>query len=263
MSLSSGKSGTTAVASPRAIVETALSADVGLLSPGLDLDLGRSVAALCRHTGAVLAALCLLDGDEQLVTSIFSVDAAQAADSPTTVGGQRSRSLGEGESFVERLRVLTSAAGGRCVVAQHEVVVDGHVVGLVGMGDRDRHQWSADDLTALAEAADVVSAWIQTRVAMVEVSRVQQPVAAHNEVHDMIARDLPLREVLTAACAAIERYDPSLMPSVLQLDPESNTLHSGVGPSFPQEYLDAVEGAPIGPSIGTCGPAAWFGQSPR
>jgi GAF domain-containing protein len=37
-------------------------------------------------------------------------------------------------------------------------------------------------------------------------------------------------------------------------------LDSGVGPSLPKEYLDSVDGAPIGPSIGTCGPAAWFGE---
>src|SRR3984885_732985 len=128
------------------------------------------------------------------------------------------------------------------------------------MADPARHERSADDLAALSEAADVVSARIQARLAEGEVARVQRLVASHNQVHDMIGRAVPLHEVLTAACEAIERYDPSLMPSVLQRDPESNTLHSGVGPSFPQAYLDAVEGAPIGPSIGTCGPAAWFGQ---
>ncbi|HEX2805164.1 MAG TPA: EAL domain-containing protein, partial [Kineosporiaceae bacterium] len=169
--------------------------------------------------------------------------------------------LGEGESFEARLRVLAHAVEDvRCLVAEHEVTVEGRTVGRVGMADRDRYEWSADDLAALAEAADVVSARIQARLAKAEVARVQQLVSSHNQVHDMIARSVPLREVLTAACEAIERYDPSLMPSVLQRDPESNTLHSGLGPSFPQAYLDAVEGAPIGPSIGTCGPAAWFGQ---
>ncbi len=128
------------------------------------------------------------------------------------------------------------------------------------MADPARHEWSADDLAGLSEAAVVVPARIQAPLAEVEVARVQRLVASHNQVHDMIARAVPLHEVLTTACEAIERYDPSLMVSVLQRDPETNAFHSGVGPSFPQAYLDAAEGTPIGPSTGTCGPAAWFGQ---
>ena len=119
------------------------------------------------------------------------------------------------------------------------------------MADPARPEWSADDLAGLSEAADVVSARVQARLAEVEVARVQRLAASHNQVHDMIARAVPLREVLTTACEAIERYDPSLMVSVLQRDPETNALHSGVGPSFPQAYFDAAEGTPIGPATGT------------
>ena len=118
------------------------------------------------------------------------------------------------------LRELTQVADDvRCLVAEHEVVVDGWTVGRLGVADPDRHEWSADDLAGLSEAADVVSARIQARLAKVEVARVQQLVASHNQVHDMIARAVPLHEVLTAACEAIERYDPSLMPSVLRARP--------------------------------------------
>jgi len=59
--------------------------------------------------------------------------------------------------------------------------------------------------------------------------------------------------LLTAICETIERYDPTIVPSVLLLDPVSRTLHSGVGPSLPREYLAASEGLVIGPMIGSCG----------
>jgi hypothetical protein len=197
--------------------------------------------------------LCLFDGDEQLIMNVCFQDTAGAAVRPSEGGVLRRTRLGEGETFEAVLRELTEAGDDvRCLVAEH--VVDGRTVGRLGVADPDRHEWSADDLAGLSEAADVVSARIQARLAKVEVARVQQLVASHNQVHDMIARAVPLHQVLTSACQAIERYDPSLIPSVLQRDPESNTLHSGVGPSFPQAYLDAVEGAPIGPSIGMCGP---------
>jgi len=147
-----------------------------------------------------------------------------------------------------------------CLVAVHEVVVDGLIVGHVGIADPARESWSVADLRSLAEIAAVVSKHIEARDARVEVARSRELVTAHNRVHDMIVRGVPLREVLTEICQAIALYDPSLVPSVLQRDPDSNTLHGGVGPQFPQAYHDAIEGAPIGPSIGTCGPAAWFAR---
>ena len=76
------------------------------------------------------------------------------------------------------------------------------------MDDPARNEWSADDLAGLSEAANVVSARTQARLADAEVARVQQLVASHNQEHDMIARAVPLHEVLTTACEAIERYDP-------------------------------------------------------
>ena len=44
------------------------------------------------------------------------------------------------------------------------------------------------------------------------------------------------------------------------LDPVSRTLHSALGPSLPPDYLAAIDGVVIGPQIGTCGSAAWFGR---
>jgi diguanylate cyclase (GGDEF)-like protein len=128
------------------------------------------------------------------------------------------------------------------------------------MGDPRRATWSVDELASLGDAAVGVAAELERRLARAQVARVHDLVASHNRVHDMIDAGVPLRDVLIEVCRIIEQYDTSLMPSVLLRDPESNTLHSGVGPSLPKEYLASVDGAPIGPSIGTCGPAAWFGE---
>jgi hypothetical protein len=207
------------------------------------------MSAARRNTGAALAALCLFDGDQRLVRNI----------QPAVARGDGLDHL-EG-TFEARLRGLAGASGDvSCLVAVHEVVVDGLIVGHVGIADPARESWSVADLRSLAEIAAVVSTHIEARDARVEVARSRELVTAHNRVHDMIVRGVPLREVLTEICQAIELYDPSLVPSVLQRDPDSNTLHGGVGPQFPQAYHDAIEGAPIGPSIGTCGPAAWFAR---
>jgi diguanylate cyclase (GGDEF)-like protein len=105
-----------------------------------------------------------------------------------------------------------------------------------------------------------VSAEVALRLARSEASRSHQLVASHAKVHDLIARAAPLRDVLTEVLESIQRYDSSIKPSVLMLDPASSTLHSGIGPSLPPEYLAGIDGVVIGPNVGTCGAAAWSGQ---
>jgi diguanylate cyclase (GGDEF)-like protein len=66
--------------------------------------------------------------------------------------------------------------------------------------------------------------------------------------------------VLGELVEGIERYEPSVIPCVVLLDRESNTLHPGAGPSLAPQYLASIDGVVIGPDIGTCGSAAWSGR---
>src|SRR6202007_2448701 len=40
-------------------------------------------------------------------------------------------------------------------------------------------------------------------------------------------------------------------------DPNTNRLRHGAGPSLPTKYAEAIDGAVIGPSVGSCGTAAY------
>ncbi len=93
-----------------------------------------------------------------------------------------------------------------------------------------------------------------------EAARVRNLVESHNRLHELIARDAPLADVLGELVEGIERYEPSVMPSVVLLDRESSTLHPGAAASLPQEFFAAIEGVVIGPKVGTCGSAAWSGE---
>lgn len=224
----------------------------GAFEPSRDLALERWLTLVRRLTHASHAALSLIDGPGQMVRGM-----RDGADPLLWV-----RELGREDCLEQHLRASgwqrSVNAGG--VFATAPVAVLGQEVGQLAVADPARSAWSAEDLTMLDAAAAGISAELERRIAKAEVVRIQQLMVSHNGVHEMIGRGAPLHEVLTAVCQIIERYDPSLMASVLQRDARSNTLHSGVGPSFPKQYLDSVEGAPIGPSIGTCGPAAWFGE---
>ena len=217
-----------------------------------DPALERWLVAVRRQTGVPYAVLSLTDGARQIVRWAANTLAPPA----------RARALPAGELLENYLRGPASpcglGAGG--AYAEARILVAGKLVGCLGMADAGRPSWSVDELAVLGDVAIGIAAELERRLARAQVERVHDLVASHNRVHDMIDAGVPLREVLVEVCHIIERYDRSLIPSVLLRDPVSNTLHSGVGPSLPKEYLASVDGAPIGPNVGTCGPAAWFGE---
>jgi diguanylate cyclase (GGDEF)-like protein len=90
--------------------------------------------------------------------------------------------------------------------------------------------------------------------------RARELVACHTRLHELIARNAPLAEVLTELVLGVERYEPSVIACVVLLDRESNTLHPGAGPSLPPDWLALLDGVVIGPNIGSCGAAAWSGE---
>jgi diguanylate cyclase (GGDEF)-like protein len=210
-------------------------------------------AALQRTTGAKFAGTCFFDGAHGMVKS--SSTAAGPADPAAEIA------LPEfPEGCVVGLERLVGSTNGGGVYSDVPVTLDGHVIGRVYIvGDATR-RWVERDLQALEHASAAVTAEVALRLARTEASRSHQLVASNSKVHDLIARAAPLRDVLLEVLESIQRYDSSIKPSVLLLDPASSTLHSGIGPSLPPEYLAGIDGVVIGPNVGTCGAAAWSGH---
>jgi len=73
----------------------------------------------------------------------------------------------------------------------------------------------------------------------------------------MVIAQHPLPEILGALCTAIEKRYSGLLCSVLLLDADGVTLHNAAAPSLPQQYCQAIDGVRIGPSVGSCGTAAY------
>ena len=81
-----------------------------------------------------------------------------------------------------------------------------------------------------------------------------------NTILEMIARGAPLRETLDTLCLSVEEMAPDVVCSVLKLC-DQGRLWSLSGPSLPQHYIEAIDGVTIGPDVGSCGAAAYTGQS--
>ncbi len=77
---------------------------------------------------------------------------------------------------------------------------------------------------------------------------------------ELIATGSALRQTLDALLIFLEQDLPEMLCSVLLLDQDGARLHHGSAPSLPEAYSRAIDGAPIGPSAGSCGTAAYRGE---
>lgn len=109
-------------------------------------------------------------------------------------------------------------------------------------------RWTA---ALLRETGAAVAAFVlvdATRLVVKSLSIASGPATEAPEL------SAPLSDVLSELVAGIERYEPSVIPCVVLLDRETNTLHPGAGPSLPPHYLASIDGGVIGPNVGTSEP---------
>ena len=86
------------------------------------------------------------------------------------------------------------------------------------------------------------------------------------DLHEHIGKDLPAGSSLEAV---LDRYlleiedaaDSDIRTSILLLDQGRKSLMHGAAPSLPKAYCDAIDGIAIGPSMGSCGTAAYMGHA--
>ncbi|WP_162245899.1 MULTISPECIES: GAF domain-containing sensor histidine kinase [unclassified Roseateles] len=98
----------------------------------------------------------------------------------------------------------------------------------------------------------------QVAVCMVDVSRLQFAEVlnqAKNELLEMVATGQPLTPVLNRLTAVIESQFDGLYCTVLLLDLDGRHVRVGAGPRMPADYMQALDGAEIGPTAGSCGTA--------
>jgi len=81
-----------------------------------------------------------------------------------------------------------------------------------------------------------------------------------SRVLEMISANAPLSEILTSLVLLIEAQSPEMLCSVLLLSDDGNHIRHGAAPNLPEQYVKAVDGAPIGPKHGSCGTAMYRGK---
>jgi len=77
------------------------------------------------------------------------------------------------------------------------------------------------------------------------------------EILEMLARGASLKAVLERLATGVEEEEPDVRCSILLLDDTGRRLQTAVAPSLPAFYSEAINGAEIGPEVGSCGAAAY------
>ncbi len=89
----------------------------------------------------------------------------------------------------------------------------------------------------------------------------QRRLEFNNEGLSDISADVPLPSVLAHLCQGIEARIPAVRCCFMSYDSATHTLQHAAASSLPESYCQAVNGLPVGPQSGTCGAAAYRGQS--
>ena len=108
----------------------------------------------------------------------------------------------------------------------------------------------------LNTAGDLVQ-FVGSSMDISDRKRAEMLLAGEKRLLEMIARRDSRAAILDALCRLVEELASGSLSSVLMLDPNTNRLRHGAAPSLPIPYADAIDGIVIGPSVGSCGTAAY------
>jgi len=103
-----------------------------------------------------------------------------------------------------------------------------------------------------------IAKWYGTGVDIDDRKRAESLVAVEKRILEMVAKGDSLTEILDRLCRLVEEQANGVLASILLLD--GDRLRCGGAPSLPKAYTDALNGAVIGPSAGSCGTAAYRGE---
>src|SRR5205085_4352588 len=92
---------------------------------------------------------------------------------------------------------------------------------------------------------------------MEDRKRTESLLAVEKRILEMVAKGDSLAEILDSLCRLVEDQASGALASILLLD--GDRLRHGGAASLSKAYIDAIDGAVVGASAGSCGTAAYRG----
>jgi len=121
--------------------------------------------------------------------------------------------------------------------------------------------WILDELRLIRDADgqpyEVVGTWLDIS----EHKRDELTRQAHQSALNLIVANQPLPVILNDIATHLEAINPDMLVSILLLDKQTKCLKRGAAPSLPDDYKTAIDQLKIGEGIGSCGTAAFRGET--
>src|SRR5438445_6732636 len=119
------------------------------------------------------------------------------------------------------------------------------------------YRWFLFRVEPLRDPQGTIVKWYGTNTDIDDRKRTETLLAGENQILEMVATGRPLAVILDGLCRLVDKLCDKSLASILLIDPNGRCLRRGAGPSFPEAFMAAVDGIEIGPSVGSCGTAAY------
>ena len=93
---------------------------------------------------------------------------------------------------------------------------------------------------------------------LTDITETKQLRSLQQLIMSALADEIPITDIADRLCRRVEEIAPDVVSSLLHVD-AGGLLHPLGGPSLPEDYSRALDGVAIGPDIGSCGSAAFYG----
>lgn len=141
-------------------------------------------------------------------------------------------------------------------VAGLSVLIPGvsEALGFLEVYATEARDFSPDDIHFLQSVTHVLATAIERK-------RSEALMYTQSQILEQVAFGVNLYEIFNNLCILLEQELPGAYCSILVVDPENKRLRGGAAPTLPQEYAKGVDGLMIGECCGSCGTAAYRGDS--
>ena len=120
-----------------------------------------------------------------------------------------------------------------------------------------QYRWFLTRALPLRDELGNIIKWYGTATDIEDRKRAEMLLSVEKRLLEMIARGDSRPLILDTLCRSVEELVSGCLSSILLLDSNTNSLRHGSAPSLPTKYSEAIDGIVIGPSVGSCGTAAY------
>jgi diguanylate cyclase (GGDEF)-like protein/PAS domain S-box-containing protein len=95
---------------------------------------------------------------------------------------------------------------------------------------------------------------------LTDITETKQLRSLQQLIMNALADEIPITDIADQLCRRVEEIAPDVVSSLLHID-DCGLVHPLGGPSLPEDYSRALDGIAIGPDVGSCGSAAYYGKA--